>query len=58
MGSQNNRCVRASPEHLLPVFVVVCVGMGGVYGEENFGDSSTLPNDKSKGTHNHIVGSA
>ena len=33
VGSQNNRCVRASPEHLLPVFVVVCVGMGGVYGE-------------------------
>ena len=57
MGSRNNRCVRASPEHLLPVFVVVCVGMGGVYGEENFGESSTLPNDKSKETHN-IVDSA
>ena len=42
-----------SPEHILPVIVVICVGVGGVGGDENIGNASTLPNgNKKRNMHN------
>ena len=38
------------PEHILPVIVVICVGVGGVYGD---GNASTLPNgNRKRNMHN------